>query len=297
MQCKFKYIGFCGIDSSIDPMLLSLISSKYQYIEWGILFRSNDCKEVLELPRYPGLRWVEKYLYPAYISVRVPKRMNLAAHLCGDYVIDLLKGDDRFVKRLSKLGFKRFQINATKANGVDLSKILLNNDDDIQDDGRFSVVNLLKVIREHPESEFIIQRSDETEKFWKDIQDMNSEQQSVVSNISTLYDPSKGRGIRCTAFPPSNELYATGYAGGIGPDVIIDVMTQIIQANKDISDITRHQYERSEYNYTNKYIWIDMESNIRSICNGNDVFDINKVFSCIQQIEIHMKNSIIDLHE
>lgn len=36
---NLRAMGFCGVDDSVDPSLLQLISSKYSWVEWGVLFR------------------------------------------------------------------------------------------------------------------------------------------------------------------------------------------------------------------------------------------------------------------
>ena len=34
---KLRAVGFCGVDSSVDPELLVLISRKFPFAEWGVL--------------------------------------------------------------------------------------------------------------------------------------------------------------------------------------------------------------------------------------------------------------------
>ena len=36
---NLRAMGFCGVDDSVNPSLLQLISSKYSWVEWGALFR------------------------------------------------------------------------------------------------------------------------------------------------------------------------------------------------------------------------------------------------------------------
>ena len=36
-----RVVGFCGVDNSVDPWLLAIISRAYPWIEWGILFRPD----------------------------------------------------------------------------------------------------------------------------------------------------------------------------------------------------------------------------------------------------------------
>jgi hypothetical protein len=36
---NLRAMGFCGADNSVDPAFLQLLSTKYSWVEWGILFR------------------------------------------------------------------------------------------------------------------------------------------------------------------------------------------------------------------------------------------------------------------
>jgi hypothetical protein len=40
-QTKLRALGFCGVDDSVSPELLAAISSRYEFIEWGILLRDE----------------------------------------------------------------------------------------------------------------------------------------------------------------------------------------------------------------------------------------------------------------
>eukprot|EP01032_Pedospumella_encystans_P039078 gene39078-44302_t len=50
MSINMRVIGFCGMDDSVSPDLLALVSSRYPWVEWGVLFR-NDLEGT---PRYPS---------------------------------------------------------------------------------------------------------------------------------------------------------------------------------------------------------------------------------------------------
>lgn len=69
---------------------------------------------------------------------------------------------------------------------------------------------------------------------------------------SWLYDRSGGHGIVPEKFPPGPN-YMVGYAGGINPDNVLDILDKI------------------EANYP---FWIDMETGVR---DENDKFDLNNV--------------------
>jgi hypothetical protein len=177
--------------------------------------------------------------------------MKLAAHLCGSRVNEVLSGDDAFVLTLRGLGFRRVQINATAVNGVDTSCL-----------GE-SVPAFLQLVQKHPELEFILQRNDETEPLWRGV--LKESGAALPSNISMLYDESKGTGVAAASWPspPSDMSYNVGYAGGIGLHNVRDVLRSIQQVAGD------------------QTFWIDMESSLRSIRNDQDAFDLDKCFQVI----------------
>jgi hypothetical protein len=184
------------VDDSVSPELLQLVSDKYPFVEWGVLFRSD-----LEgSPRYPSMDWI---LRLAALG-RSSGIMRLAGHLCGDRCQQVLSGDATFLLHLSALGFQRVQINATAANKVLLDPM----------DAQLYVANLMRCMQEVPRLEFIVQCNQETEALWKPLVDGNTS----PTNMSILYDASCGTGVRVNSFPAPS-LYPhipCGYAGGIG---------------------------------------------------------------------------------
>jgi hypothetical protein len=237
-----RALGFCGIDDSISPSLLSLISRAYPLVEWGVLFRPD-----LEgTPRYASMGYVRDKLLPAYKACN--GSMRLAAHLCGARVNEVLKGDDAFVGELSALGFRRVQINATAVNGVDTSD-LPNRIGDV-----------VAVMRRHPGMEFILQRSDETRPLWEGVA------ASGVANMSMLFDESKGTGALLSSYSAPPAEYEVGYAGGIGPKTVVQVLASV-------AEVASH-----------RSVWIDMESSLRSTTDGADVFDVTKCYDVIEKL-------------
>jgi hypothetical protein len=110
-------IGFCGIDESVSVDALAEVSAEYGGLpEWGVLFRP----EMEGKPRFPKWEWVTDVLCKR--SESEPK-LQLAGHLCSTRCQEVLNGDATFVKQLVPLGFKRVQVNATKANNVDTSTL------------------------------------------------------------------------------------------------------------------------------------------------------------------------------
>ncbi|OQR92300.1 hypothetical protein THRCLA_08731 [Thraustotheca clavata] len=239
---KMRAMGFCGADDSIAPKLLQMLSMHYPWIEWGVLFRPD-----LEgTPRYASMSWVERLAACAH---QTP--MKLAGHLCGSRCQEVLEGNHAFVKELTLLGFKRVQINATAANKVVVLPDKVNE----------YVANLLNCMKNVPEIEWIIQCNEETKAIWQPLV------QNPPENMSILFDASCGLGVPMIEFPKPLPHVKCGYAGGIGPDNIADMLNRIFAAANDIP------------------IWIDMESSLRSTIldpkhGSKDVFSIEKCFTC-----------------
>ena len=184
--------------------------------------------------------------------------MELAAHLCGERVNEVLIGKDEFVSTLPSFGFKRVQINATAVNGVDTSNL------------SGSVPALAKVISCFPEIEFILQKNEETRPLCDGLLESELEhcgpEGKLPPNVTMLVDESKGTGVLASYWPSPPEEYDIGYAGGIGPENISSVLEKVIIAGKGRS------------------VWIDMESSLRSTKNGKDIFDLDKCYKCIEAV-------------
>lgn len=112
---KLRVIGFCGVDDSVAPEMLQMITWHYPWVEWGVLFRSD----LAGTSRYASDCWVESL---SAIYSKNCKTMKLAAHLCGDRCTEVLNGNTTFVARIHQFGFNRMQINPTTANNVQINK-------------------------------------------------------------------------------------------------------------------------------------------------------------------------------
>ena len=245
---SLRALGFCGADDSINPNLLAIFSHLYPIVEFGVLFRPD--KE--GTPRYASPEWVKKL---AEVAAKSGGKMKLAAHLCGSRVNEVLNGDDLFLSTIPTLGFQRVQINATAVNGVDTSHLLE------------SVDTFLAIVNKYPNLEFILQKNAETQPLWSEILNRDTESAGKLGhlpvNMSMLLDESKGTGVLVSSWPSPPDEYEIGYAGGIGPHNIEEVLDNVISAGNG------------------RKVWIDMESSLRSIKNETDIFDLEKCYDVI----------------
>lgn len=200
-------------------------------------------------PRYASEGWVTS------LCEENRKRglsMRLAGHLCGERCNEVLRGESSFIAALYERGFRRVQVNATVINGVDRGNV-----------GEWPE-NIMSAMRATPEMEWILQYNDETKGV---LVDHILASPLRPANFSVLYDASCGTGVLPSSFPSPMTDVKVGYAGGIGPKNVAKVLS-VLSAT-----ITGYPGE----------IWIDMESSLRAIMDGKDIFSLDKSFECIQE--------------
>jgi hypothetical protein len=185
--------------------------------------------------------------------------LQLAGHLCAERCQQILEGDSSFAKQLQGLGFGRIQINATAANKV------------VVDPAKLEVyaANVCSCVAAVPQVEFIFQLNGETRGIWSCI---NAAHPPLPRNISVLFDASCGLGVLATEYPAPVEGVPSGYAGGIGPSNLEQVLAAVAKAAGDVP------------------VWIDMESSLRvqvadKQTPSMDCFSLDKCFSCALTVE------------
>ena len=247
---QLRMLGFCGVDDSVDPALLYAISSQHAWVEWGVLFRP----EKAGLPRFPSEPWLAQLR-----AANSKHTMRLAGHLCSSRVQAVLaQGETEFVRRMHEdFGFTRFQLNATKTNGVDTS-IFATDAGAAQ-----CVARLRAVFAALPAVEFIVQRNAETRPLWERLLE------EPPPNMSMLFDDSMGLGVAATSWPPPPTLEALkfGYAGGLSPANLVQ------------------QLDSMESVAAGRTLWVDMETSLRTkLKDDSDIFDANKVMRCVTAV-------------
>ncbi|CAJ1444472.1 unnamed protein product, partial [Effrenium voratum] len=108
-----------GVDDTVSPRTLCDISQEFAFVEWGVNFRA-------EKQGRASLTWLRM------LQEEIDRRqqtgkfapIHFAAHLGGEYCVDVLKGDASLVRTLwEDYGFLRVYLCPTRANGVNSSQL------------------------------------------------------------------------------------------------------------------------------------------------------------------------------
>ncbi len=228
MKNKPTFITFTGIDARTDLGKVQALSKKYP-IEWGVLFGGS-----LSTPqRYP-----EPEVVRAALAL---EDVQFAAHLCGFYAkramgqgivaseLNMILGSNRFA---------RFQVNA----------------------GKYDMPSLLR-LRDMLGKPIIFQARGK--EFPPPLEPLPPLADPLVfcriPAVYSLHDLSGGKG-KAPPFRPVQRpgIPIVGYAGGIGPDNVVQVISEI---------------DASLY-------WLDMETNVRT----DDWLDLDKCEAVCKQV-------------
>lgn len=232
-MAKLYRVTFTGVDAHTDLDRVNDLSQRFPFVEWGILLSaSRTGKE----QRYPRMSCIGK---AGGITGKV------AIHLCGGLASAAAMGEGdafRWVRDRC-LGVGRVQLNISNNVSV-LQPDLVTYDAD-----RFGL-------------EIICQT-----------RDFDCPEQ-VRPPIFLLHDNSGGRGLY-TLFPTpplsrQSPDIPIGFAGGIGPENIIDVLAEI--AAMDIPNP----------------VWIDMEGKVRT----EDWFDLAKVEAVLESAAPYVRGDL-----
>lgn len=171
--------------------------------------------------RYPSEEWRIEFGLAR-------KKHSLAAsfHLCGQAARDTLDGSRRWVGMSIGQGPLRIQLNGYTPIAPHLERL-------------------------GPDIEWILQVRSESA-----LQPAAHDARRL--DASVLFDPSGGRGVEAFSWPRAPLGMRLGYAGGITPGTVLDVLSAIGPVSHDF--------------------WIDMESGVRS----DDQFDLVKVRAVLE---------------
>lgn len=182
-------ITIAGVDESISPLQLGMLSGEFPFVEWGVLYTPKRLGSV----RYPSLDWISRV---RKLSAIQPMRLSL--HLCGQATRDFSAGTLHPWHE-----FQRVQMNGWEPTSV-VPRAL----------GR-------EIVLQCRELALLDIASDHAEKLTK------ADDAALGRRVSVLFDRSGGKGIRETEWPSSPGGRRIGYAGGIGADNILNVLDDV----------------------------------------------------------------------
>lgn len=237
-------VTITGADDDVDPNALARLSYEFPFVEWGILF--SDTRQ--GLARYPSHDWILR----AEDFARHNDVFRLSAHLCGQRARDVASGSVMRAPGHLPI-WRRVQINGATPS--------------------FDFAAHAGAPRWRRDVEWIIQARDD------DAIAAAARLHAILPNVSALFDASGGRGIEPERWPAAPAGLRLGYAGGITPSSVEDVITAIGEQSHDF--------------------WIDMESGVR---DSMDRFDLGLVRQALDAAAGHVKREppraqIIDLGE
>lgn len=190
-----KYCTLTGADNTINPKDLLVLSQKYPFVEWGILYSESK----MGTGRYPTYEWIQALT--DLLRLEENKDANFALHVCGKAVKDWINVENK-IEEIAK-HFKRIQLNLRFK--------------------QFTTEEIKKSIDDTPDQVIITQHNEANKNLYKSVY-------SQFGNHAILFDTSGGRGVADNnqwTEPLPNVL--CGYAGGLGPD---NVASQLQIINK-----------------------------------------------------------------
>lgn len=227
-QPLLNRVSLTGVDDDTSLDALNGLSQEFPFVEWAILYVPHN----EGVPRNPTRAWRQ-----AFLEAKLPG--YAAVHLCGNLA---------FVQLLQKhlpselmLGHRlQLNVNARKREFTDTEVLEIYH--------RALDLGPDLILQYPPESSSVIL------DFMKKLGPLNQ------ARVHVLLDDSRGRGMPPVTWqrPVELENVVCGYAGGLGPDTVARVLTQL-------------ETQGAAY-------WPDMESSIRT----DTALDLQKVRRVLQ---------------
>lgn len=241
---NIKFVTLTGVDEQTDIEALDDLCQEYPVAEFAILYSPTKKNAA----RYPSFERIMQLLNTdrTYLSC------SWAVHLCGQSVKQAFQNEDRVASILSM------------CNDLN-SRVQLNFNQDASADEMNTVKAIQYTAEMYPNIQFIVQDK--------------ACNASVISKlvqhrvpVSVLCDSSGGNGIKQAVWPiPTSGVTRYGYAGGLGPD-------NIMQELKKIAMVVPAGVQT----------WVDMESSLRVVIGDNDIFSVTKCESVLNQVYAFM---------
>lgn len=216
-------VTLTGVDESTDVWKLLDLSEEFPFVEFGVLYSESQQGSG---GRYPSFDFIHDLLRDTENS-----KVNLALHICGSAV-------DKWIG-LGSITPGNVHWFASRFDRIQLNFNVQRKQID------FETLNIrMRQYDKLVHTNIITQHNESNKGVWRLID---------APNHHVLFDASGGRGIETNEWPKPIPTKVCGYAGGLGPDNIIE------------------QYDAIE-KVANLPSWIDMEGKLRT----DDKFDLEK---------------------
>jgi hypothetical protein len=231
-------VTITGADDTTNVGELVQLSQEFPFVEWAILVSKNQEGGT----RFPSRPWIDELCKYA-----VAEHMNLAMHVCGTWVRQLMVGmlDWRALPHPLVDIAQRIQINTHAEEHV-------------------STVAMMARLLELQDRIFIFQLDGVNDHLAYAAANYRPALDSRSIEVQGLYDVSHGAGVLPSAWPVSTDAFGCGFAGGLGPDNVVAEVDKL----EAISG---------------KSFWIDMERRVRT--DNDKHLDIDRVRSVLEQMK------------
>jgi len=260
---KLFCVTLTGADDRTDPQDLLALSERFPFVEWGILLSAGRAGTA----RYPSGDWLTQLASaqgaggPLNPAAGAP--MRLAAHLCGRTMRDFMRGitfahhDDSAWLAAHGLTAETF--------GRSFQRAQVNMNARREGFSDTDLVEMLSGWLTTFDGALITQHNPANVRVWEVLQ---AHELATVGPAwrphQVLHDASGGLGRTPDHWSRPIAGMLNGYAGGIGPDSVIDTLETLAPIVGD------------------GFTWIDMEGRLR---DRDDAFDLARVEDVLAQVE------------
>jgi|SRR6185437_10203915 len=231
---KLTKVTITGADDKTDIQQLVDLSFRFSFVEWGILVS----KAKTGSRRFPSEDWINAFTVEA-----AKNNLNVATHICGRWTRELIAGTLKWYDLPSCIDVcQRIQIN-THA------------------DARTAILTRPLAMAEkllEREKIYIFQLDGVNNSLPLCFPDPRIKK-------AGLFDLSGGAGVLPNQWLSPNDAFPCGYAGGLGPENILEQLTKI-------DAVCPPDYET----------WVDMERRVRT--DDDEELDLARVTSVLEQV-------------
>ncbi len=234
-------ISFIGVDerTNLDAILKMKNGANHLRfpLEFGVLFsktKQDSCNN-----RYPSTETVIR------IGKKLHGKVKTSLHLCGSSVQEFLNLNSEYKEIIEH--YDRIQLNFRIKNP--------DNDGEL-----FDMAEKIINAAEWAGKPLIIQYNENKKR----LVEFMLHEEDISDIIHILFDASGGYGVELDKPIPVFDDVLCGYAGGIGPDTVQNILSKIYDAN-----------------YVDSIFYIDMESKIRT---ESDWFDLEKCEKVVENV-------------